>query len=87
MGLTEHMNQFKYLVDDNFLDVVYLIPKCERLFAREQQQHTFKRRMDAERYRLNELCNHHKLHRNNSDIKFYTNKLKNIDEEHPEWLI
>jgi len=75
------------LVDNRSLENVETIPTCERLFARDQDEHTFKRRIDAERYRLRTLSTQHKVNGEMELSVKYLLELENINEEHPEWLI
>ena len=85
MGFEAEMMKKRFLVDTRTLEKTFDIPKCERLFAREQSQYTFERKISAERFRLSSLI------KQLIDEKLPTEKvreeLNNIEEVHPEWLI
>jgi len=87
MSIYGLMNTFKYLVDDRDLSCVQYIPETKRMNARENSEHTFKRRFEAESYRLEELYYYHKARDEISKSKEYFHQLTTLEEDYPEWQI
>jgi hypothetical protein len=47
----------------------------------------FGRRLSAEQYRLKSLEKHYRDNGDNETAEMYNNKHKNLEQDHPEWLI
>jgi len=87
MGLIQDMEKKKYLVDDDILDRVFIIPNNELYNATPHNHNRFERMLDAQKYRIEQLYYHYKVRSNDALASEWFCRLQNIEEEHPEWLI
>lgn len=93
-GSGNPLNWFKsFLADQNYL---YDTDKCgkvekitdeNKMQVRPDNEKVFKRRLEAEKYRLNHLKEFYLAHGRWDIAEKLQKELENIEEEHPEWLI
>ena len=87
MSILDSISKKRYLVDDNKLERVLTLSKKDLYQATPHYHHKFERMIDAQKYRLASLYNHYKARSNKGLAIECLNRLKNIEADHPEWLI
>lgn len=82
-NMNSWFQDYNYIVDDqNLSEVIVLSNEDERHIILPDYHQGFKRRIDAEKYRLSALM---KSDPENSET--YKNQLERLEIEHPEWFI
>jgi hypothetical protein len=87
MSILDSLSKKRYMVVDDILDRVFIVSNNDLYHVIPDNHHKFSRMIDAQKYRLAELYYYHKVRSNNALATECFNKLKHIEEEHPEWLI